>query len=215
MLLAIDTATSRASIAVHDGHTLLGEYTWEAANRHTVTLLPRITELLSETKAAVKDLTAIGVCVGPGSYTGVRIGVAVAKGLALAHAIPLLGFQTLDVLVSAQPPDPRPLYAIFAAGRRRIGFSMYRWHRDSWQVESEVALAFWAEFCQQITESALVVGEIDEKGFAQLAKLGDMIEMPSPARHLRRAGFLADMAWERLRTGEKVALSDINPLYVR
>jgi len=78
MLLAIDTATRYASIALHDEHTLRGECTWEANRQHTVTLLPHIYELLQETGITPEHLSAIAVCRGPGSYTGVRIGLAVA-----------------------------------------------------------------------------------------------------------------------------------------
>ena len=81
MLLALDTATQRASIALHDGSTLRAECTWEAANQHTVTLLPHIVQLLANSGLTADDITAVGVCIGPGSYTGVRIGVSVAKGL--------------------------------------------------------------------------------------------------------------------------------------
>ncbi len=110
MLLALDTATQRASIALHDGSTLRAECTWEAANQHTVTLLPHIVQLLANSGLTADDITAVGVCIGPGSYTGVRIGVSVAKGLASSRKLPLVGITTLDVLVAAQPRDDRPLY---------------------------------------------------------------------------------------------------------
>jgi len=218
MLLAIDTATHRASIALHDGDALRGECTWEAANRHTVTLLPHIVEMLEETGITAADLSALAVCIGPGSYTGVRIGVAVAKGLATAHALPMVGMTTLEILVAAQPPDPRPLYALFGAGRRRVGYARFRWHQSAWQVETEVTLATWSEFSEVLSatgDAALVMGEIGAKGRAALAALGDAVEIPSPARHLRRAGFLADLAWARLREGEQGDAAQVNPVYAR
>ena len=138
MLLAIDTATSRASIALHDGTTLRAECTWESVNRHTVTLLPRVVQLLASSDLTADDVSAIGVCIGPGSYTGVRIGVSVAKGLVSARKLPLVGVTTLDILASAQPRNERPLYGVFAAGRNRVGYARYQWEAGSWQAETGV-----------------------------------------------------------------------------
>ncbi len=215
MLLAIDTATYCASIALHDGIMIRGEYTWEAANRHTVTLVPHIREMLKEAGRDVKDLEAIAVCVGPGSYTGVRIGVAVAKGLALAQRLPLVDCTTLEIVTAAQSPDPRPLYAFFTAGRRRVGYARFRWDISAWRAESEVALATWPEFAEKIEEPSLVVGEVSREGVKALDAIHELVELPPPAWRLRRAGFLADLAWERLRQGVSGDPVHVNPVYVR
>ncbi len=215
MLLALDTATTRASIALHDGMTLRAECTWESANRHTVTLLPRIVELLAASDLTARDLTAIGVCNGPGSYTGVRIGVAVAKGLASSRKLPLVGITTLDILAAAQPQDSRPLYAVFWAGRTRIGYARYRWREDRWRAETGVQVVTWDELASALEVPALLVGELDTSGREALQRLSGRLEIPAPARHLRRAGFLADLAWERLRANQVDAPSALLPLYAR
>ena len=211
MLLAIDTATSRASIALHDGQVLRSECTWEAANRHTVTLAARIVQSLEASELTSTDLTAVAVCIGPGSYTGVRIGVALAKGMAVAQQLPLIGVPSLDILVAAQPADDRPLYAVFAAGRKRAGFARYGWIDGGWHAETEVAIATWAEFFAQIDEPALLVGEIETADLPADAPF----TLPAPAWHLRRAGFLADMAWTRLRAGQTDDPATLQPLYAR
>ncbi len=213
MLLAIDTATFRASIALHDGEQIVGECTWEAVNRHTVTLMPRIEALMESAGLRAADLTAIAVCIGPGSYTGVRIGVAVAQGLALSRGLPLVGLPTLDILAAAQPPDDRPLYAIFSAGRRRIGYARYRWS-EGWRAESEVELGTWAEFIAALEPPALVVGELSSEGREQLRAV-EGIEVPPPARHLRRAGYLADLGWTALRAGAESRPAMVKPRYLR
>jgi tRNA threonylcarbamoyladenosine biosynthesis protein TsaB len=211
MLLAIDTATARASIALHDGQTLRSECTWEAANRHTVTLAARIVQSLEASEITPADLTAVGVCIGPGSYTGVRIGVALAKGMVVARQLPLIGVPTLDILAAAQPADDRPLYAVFAAGRKRAGFARYRWSDGGWQAETEVSIETWAEFFAQIDEPALLVGEIETVDLPTNAAF----TIPAPALHLRRAGFLADLAWTRLRAGQTDDPATLRPLYAR
>lgn len=214
MLLAIDTATARASIALHDGTTLRAECTWEAANRHTVTLTARVEQMLAASEVAPADLTALAVCIGPGSYTGVRIGVAFAKGLAAARQLPVVGVTTLDILAAAQPPDERPLYAVFQAGRRRVGYARYRYQENRWQVEGDVAIATWDELVEQLTEPALLVGEVDAAGHAALQARRKQIIFPPPAWHLRRAGFLADLGLTLLRAGQTADALTLTPLYV-
>lgn len=214
MLLAIDTATQRASIALHDGQTLRGECTWEASNRHTVTLVPHIVQTLEALGITPSDLTAVAVCIGPGSYTGVRIGVAAAKGLVVTQQVPLVGITTLDILAAAQLPDTRPILALFAAGRKRVGYARYRWSDTGWQVETDVAIATWTELAERITEPTLVLGEISPTGREILGKLTD-VALPQPAWHLRRAGFLADLAWARIRANQIDNPATLLPLYAR
>lgn len=215
MLLAIDTATQYASIALHDEQRLRGECTWEARRRHTVTLLPHIQQLLQETGITSEKLSAVAVCRGPGSYTGVRIGIAAAKGIAVTRHLPLIGLTTLDILVAAQPPGSHALYAVFAAGRRRVGFARYRYTTHQWQVETEVQIAPWSEIAEHIQPPATVVGEIPPDGQKALKPLGDQIHVPSPAHRLRRAGFLAELAWERLRAGYEGDPARLEPIYAR
>lgn len=215
MLLALDTATQRASVALHDGMTLRAECTWESANRHTVTLLPRIVEILAASDLTAQDLTGIGVCIGPGSYTGVRIGVAVAKGLASSRKLPLVGITTLDILAAAQPQDTRSLYALFAAGRTRVGYARYRWREDRWRADTGVQVVAWDALADAVETPAILVGEIGAKGREAVQRLSGRLEIPNPARHLRRAGYLADLAWVRLRAHQVDAPSALLPLYAR
>ena len=215
MLLAIDTATNRASIALHDGSFLRGECTWESPNRHTVTLVPRINQMLIASDLATDDISAIAVCIGPGSYTGVRIGVSVAKGLASAQKVPLIGVSTLDILVAGYPQDARPLYALYAAGRKRVGYARYRWQDAGWTADTSVNVTDWEKLTGQIVLPAIVLGEINVQGLEALRALYGRIEIPPPAQHLRRAGFLADLAWARLRANQVDDPAALLPVYTR
>lgn len=213
MLIALDTATRYASIALRDAVGLRGECTWEATNRHTATLVPRLVSLMEESGVTMDDIQAVAVCHGPGSYTGVRIGLAVAKGLATARQLPLIAVSTLDILASAQPPDPRLLIAVFSAGRRRIGYAPYRWQQNCWQAQAPVTLTDWPTLLSQLAEDCLVVGELDAEALQALRTLGDHVELPPASRHLRRAGYLADVAWQRWQNGAIDDAFTLSPLY--
>src|SRR5512142_1346094 len=103
MLLAVDTSTSWIGLALYDGVRVLGEMTWQSPSHHTVELSPGINELMQRCNVRTTDLQALGVAIGPGSFTALRIGLSVVKGMALALRIPVIGIPTLDALAAAQP----------------------------------------------------------------------------------------------------------------
>lgn len=213
MLLALDTATRFASIALHDGRVLRYEATWEAGRQHTTQLMPRIVAALGELRLGPDALSAVAVSLGPGSFTGLRVGLAVAKGLALARGIPLVGVPTLDILAAAQGRSQSPLLAILQAGRGRLCAARYRWH-NGWQRREGPFLTTWEDLLASITRPTLLCGEINEKGFRLIEGLGERVTVLSPAHCLRRAGFLAELAWERLRKGKTDDPAPLAPLYL-
>ncbi len=214
MLLALDTATRFASFALHDGRAVRYEMTWEAGRQHTTQLMPRVVEALEELEARPEALSAVAVALGPGSFTGLRVGIAVAKGLALARGIPLIGVPTLDILAAAQEQDRRLLLAVLQAGRGRLCVARYRWRRG-WQRRDDPFLATWESLFADLTAPILLCGEVDEKGLRLAEERGDLVTVLPPARCLRRAGFLAELAWERLRRGETDDPATLAPLYLQ
>ena len=100
MLLALDTSTRTVGVALYDGVQVLSELVWNSKDYHTVELAPAVAETLSKSGVAIEDLQALVVATGPGSFTGLRIGLALAKGIALVRHLPLIGIPTLDVLAA-------------------------------------------------------------------------------------------------------------------
>lgn len=215
MLVAIDTATEQASLSLHDGLRIRAEHTWEAPRRHTTELSPRLEEAMDQARVSRDRLRGVAVVTGPGSFTGLRIGMSVAKGLALALGIPVIGIPTLDVVAYAQGPDERRLAAVLEAGRGRISVVFYRWVSGRWRPLDDARLTSWADMEKRITEPTLFCGEVDRCGAEALARLGDSAVLLSPARRLRRAGFLAELGWQRLRRGEVDDPAALTPVYLR
>jgi tRNA threonylcarbamoyladenosine biosynthesis protein TsaB len=213
MVGAIDTATRFASLALHDGRRIRYEATWEAGRRHTVQLTSRLVDALADLGLGAASLSGVAVTLGPGSFTGLRVGLAVAKGLALAGGIPLVGVPTLDVVALAQSQDRRPLIAVLQAGRGRICVAVYRW-RKGWQRRAEPRLTTWEDLAEGVKTATLFCGEVDDRGCAALGRLGELAEVSSPAHCLRRAGFLAELAWERIRRGQVDDPATLVPLYL-
>ncbi len=91
LLLALDTSTRQASLALCTGDELLGEYTWHVGNNHSVELLERLQRLAAECHRTMQDIEAVAVATGPGSFNGVRVALSAAKTLAFALQKPLVG----------------------------------------------------------------------------------------------------------------------------
>jgi len=201
MLLAIDTATRTISLALHDGVTVVAESSWRTADHHTVELAPQTALLLRRAGLTPDQLPGVAVALGPGSYTGLRIGLGLAKGLVLAHNVPLIGVPTFEILMRAQPAREESAVAILQAGRGRILAAPYRWNTQmqTWEPEAEAQVTNWSRLSEEITEPTFICGEVDGAGREALRKVKNLVSLASPAQSLRRAGYLAEIGWERLR----------------
>ncbi len=225
MLLALDTSTRQAGIALYSSERgLLAETTWHSANRHTEELLPAVDHLLAQAGLAARDLTAVGVALGPGSFTGLRVGLAAAKGLALAHGLKLVGVPTLDFTAYPHQHQPLPAAALIPAGRGRVFWALYatgpdgatcEWPTHEWRAQAPVALATVAAIAAQTTRPTLFVGEVspaDRDALARIADPGCAHFLP-PSLALRRPGCLAELAWHRILAGEADDAASLSPLY--
>lgn len=202
MLLAIDTATQNISLALHDGGEVIFEQTWRSRNQHSVELAPAVQSVLYQIDSIENaSLTALAVSIGPGTYTGLRVGVAFAKGFASARQVPLVGVTTLDILAAAQSEFDGTLIAVVQAGRGRVAAAFYQWRNGRWRIQSEPVSTDWEMLLMHIDGPALITGEIDADARERLTYaigMGMPVTIASGASRLRRAGFLAEEALRRL-----------------
>jgi tRNA threonylcarbamoyladenosine biosynthesis protein TsaB len=214
MLLAVDTSTSWIGLALYDGVRVLGEMTWQSKNHHTVELSPGITELLQRCDIKTTDLQALGVAIGPGSFTSLRIGLAMVKGLALALRIPVIGVPTLDALVAGQPVRDVQLAALLQAGRGRLALVWYEMRDGRWAARSEPQITTAEELVLQLNKPTLVVGELNADERQVLSRRRKNAIMASPAQSLRRPSYLAEIAWERWKLGQVDEVVSLAPIYL-
>jgi len=215
MLLALDTATTYASIALYNGDAVLAELNWRSERRHTVELAPQVDNLLRLAGVTPADLTALGVGIGPGSYTGTRIALSFAKGMALALNLPIVGVPTLDALALSHLPAPAPLCALLAAGRGRYVWSLYQSQTSQPQRLVDFGLAKMPEILPQLPAPVQLVGEISAEDKLLIAEtLGADADILSPARALRRASALAERAWARFVAGDVDDPVTLSPIYL-
>jgi tRNA threonylcarbamoyladenosine biosynthesis protein TsaB len=217
MLLAVDTATRMAGLALYDETRgrVLGEESWYSVNNHTVELMPRLVRAVEQQGITPADLTGLAVSLGPGSFTGLRIGLGVVKGLATACQLPLVGIPTLDVVAHPHMAQSLPIWAILQAGRGRICAGRYERHKGRWHRQGDYQLTTLEKLCEQVTEPTLFCGEIERHQVDQIRQhLQVEGVFPTPAASLRRPAYLAEMAWERLSRGEFDDAATLSPIYL-
>jgi tRNA threonylcarbamoyladenosine biosynthesis protein TsaB len=106
LVLGFDTATPAVSVALHDGDRVIAEALAVDARRHSELLMPMITKVMAEAGAARTELTAVAVGVGPGPYTGLRVGVVTARVLGSVLGVPVPGLCSLDIMAASVLADP-------------------------------------------------------------------------------------------------------------
>ena len=209
LLLAIDTCTRHTTIALRDRNVLLAEHTWPCERQQTAAVSVEIRSMLAACHAQPDDISALAVCIGPGSFTGVRCGLAIAKGFAAASSARLIGITAFDVIAHMQP---RPLLnltllAVVEAGRGRVAVCPYEWLADSDgpAVAGEWRLQTHAEFALTTQPPALVCGDVPP---ALANALENRAVLAPTWLNLRRAGVLADLGYARWTRGETDEAAD-------
>lgn len=215
-LLAIDTSTQFASVALYDGRTVLGEGTWHAHRRHDDHLFPEIERLLALSGVPLADVTRVAVAIGPGSFTGLRVAIAAAQGIARGSGAAAIGVPTLDVAAQPFAASGLRVCALIPAGRGEHYAAMYRGRRGTWARRSAILVGSIADLVRTVAMDTLFAGEIDDATAAELReRLGPRAILPPASATLRRAGHLAEIGWSRAELGETVDAEALEPLYIR
>jgi tRNA threonylcarbamoyladenosine biosynthesis protein TsaB len=228
MLLAIDTSTAQIGLALHDGDSIAGEFVWQSRAHHTEQLAPVVAELLDRVSLKMDSVEALGVAIGPGSFTSLRVGLAFVKGLALARHLPLIGIPTLDIVVAAVPMSDanlagagttgsstyRKLGAVLQAGRGRLALGWYKPTSSGWQAEGPATTTTAEELEQKIHKPVIICGELSPEDRHCLGRKFKNITLASPAQCVRRPGILAELAWAKWKAGRTDAAESLGPIYL-
>ncbi len=215
MLLAIDTSTAQVGLALYDGNQILSEMTWTTRQHHTTELAPAIAGLLTRSDATMNLVNALGVAIGPGSFTALRVGLSLAKGIALARHIPLIGVPTLDIIASAQPLGEHPLIVAIQAGRKRIAIGTYKNIGNSWQSQGQIRSATIEELAEQLETPTYIAGELSLEDRNRLSHKKSKALLASPVNCIRRPSILADLAWKRWKNNDVDNAAALAPIYLR
>ncbi len=208
LLLALDSSTAVASLALYDGERVLAESTWLAGREHSTQLLQEVDRALARLRRQPGDLTGLVVARGPGSFTGVRVALSVAKGMAAGLGVPIWGVSALDVLARGAALAPDPVWAALEAGRGRLAVARYEAGRCVWAPRN----ASVEDFAALVRAPAVVVGDVPPLARHLFEERG--VRVASPAGSLRRAGYLAELGWLAAQAGDPGDAAGLDALYL-
>ena len=214
MLLAVDTSTAQIGIALYDGSRVLAESVWISKQHHTIQLAPALAGLLSRTSVSMDMVSALGVALGPGSFTSLRVGLALVKGIALARKLPVIGISTMDVIAVAQPLSKIPLAVVLQAGRGKLALGFYKSSKIGWQAQGPARVVTVDALADEIDSPTIIAGELSAEERQRLARKKVNIKLASPAQCVRRHAVLAELAWARWQAGEVDDAASLAPVYL-
>ena len=220
-ILALDTTTDICSIAVADDERLLGEYNFAHAMDLSRRLMPNVVSLLKDSGLEVRDLQGIGVSLGPGSFTGLRIGVATAKTLAQTLGIPIVGVVTLDLLAHQFDYLPSAIICPLIKVRKgEVYYAFYQADHGSLERISD----YDAGPIQDVAHSSLIThqsslilcGDAAAGSLSVLQDaLGHRVVLAPSWLSYPKASILAKLAHDMILREEVADVISLVPFYIR
>ena len=212
-ILALDTSTHAIGIALMDNAQVHCEHTWLSQDYHTVELAPMVEQALLRSQIQKEHLCALAVAIGPGSFTGLRIGLALAKGMALALHIPIIGIPTLDILAASQPKQETNLLCLLRAGRTRLAMREYSLQSQGRIAKGDYEVHPIQDILDKITDRTWICGELNPEE-RQILAGNPFVMLASPPQCVRRPAQLAALAWQRWQQGKFDDPISLSPIYL-
>ncbi len=216
-VLGIDTSTSCGSIGLIEDEQILCEYSREGKASHSERVLRTIDRVLEDSGVSIRDIDGLAISIGPGSFTGLRIGVSVVKGLALATSRPVAGVSTLDALAQNVRYSPCLICPLLDARKGEVYAALYRNTEKGGLIKLAPEMAIKpADLLERINEKALFLGNgVYPYGDMIRRELGSMAHIaPSPFNFVH-GSIVAQLGRQNLEKGEYLDLEGFTPQYLR
>ena len=217
-ILAIDTSSNVASAAVVEDGILLGECILNHKKTHSQKIMVMVQELINDLELTVQDIDIFAAANGPGSFTGLRIGVATVK--ALAHSVnkPVVGISTLAGLAYNLPYAEHIIVPIMDARRNQVYTASYIWDEDGFkELSSDEAISIeeCVESCGELLDTIFVGDGVPVHRKYITEKLAERAHFAPPSALMQRASSIAMLALEKAKKGETEHYSELKPFYLR
>jgi len=215
LTLAIETSTQQLGVAVADGDRLVSSYALLAENPHAVELPNAVTRVLKAARTTLEHVEAISVDIGPGSFTGLRIGLAFVKALVFPGKKAVVGVPSLDVLAANLPFASRQVCPLLDAKQKNVYGALYRVDEDIPKRQTDYLLGPVEELLTQIKQPTIFLGD----GCARyqesiVERAGSLAAFAPQESWLPKAETLARLGVERLRRGQRDEPAGLVPMYL-
>ncbi len=215
-VLAIDTSTSCLSVAIREECGLIAECSSIGSMKHSANLMPMVDRCLKLADLSIETIDGFAVSLGPGSFTGLRIGVATMKGLAFALKKPIVGIPTLDVLAENIPTTTYQILPILDAKRRQVYASIYKYSASKLKRKTFYLVIGIDDLLKRVRSKTIFLGEgLKEYRDVINRKKKGLVIIAARDYWFPRASIVAKKGLERLIAGKVDHSFDIVPLYLR
>jgi tRNA threonylcarbamoyladenosine biosynthesis protein TsaB len=215
LIIGIETATVMGGVALVSGSgELVGEVTLRNHESHAERLLPALEWLLATAGSSLGDCAAVAVSQGPGSFTGLRAGIATAKGLAFSLGVPLYGIATLEALAANAPPGDEPVCAVLNARRGEVFCAVFRGSPAGPHRLGPDRLLSLRSLAEQLPSGCLVVGELPAS-FGGMLPAGHAVRLAPPHQAHPRAAVIAALGGAAFAASRASQLTTLMPDYLR
>lgn len=218
MLLAIETSSLVSSVALLHNDTLRAELTIQAKLTHSEQLMPHIADMLDKASVDKQAIDSIAVAVGPGSFTGLRIGLATAKGLAFAWGVPIVGVSTPESLAWNCVGASDLICPLIDAQKGNVYAALYAWHGAHLEEVSAIRIAPLHDVLDGLAEQGKPVifcGDGSLLGRQAIEEKNSFFRLAPPTMVIPRAGSVALAGAALLKAGKKDDCMTLTPSYKR
>ncbi len=218
LILAFETSAKAGSVALMDENRLLGESYCNTGLTHSQTLMTMAEDLLRNCGFTPKDVTAVAAAAGPGSFTGVRIGVSAAKGFAWGGELPCYGMSTLEAMAENMGVWQGIVCPVMDARRAQVYNALFRAEKGRLTRLTEDRAVALADLAQELTdckETVFLVGDGSELCYNTLSETVSGLVCPPEHRMHQRAAGVALLAKVRILAGETPSGAELQPSYLR
>jgi len=205
----METSSLAGGVALLDDERLVAEYLLDVSITHAERLMAAVDRVLADARWTPRELGGLAVAVGPGSFTGLRIAVSTAKGLALALGLPIAAVPTLDAMAAALPWAALPVCPVLDARKGEVYASLYRWDGRAMRRDWEYLALSPEALAERLTEPVILAGDAAAAIHSPYARL-----VPPP-RRLPSPACVGALGLQRLRRGDSLAPAALAPLYLR
>ena len=216
LILGMDTCSRRGALGLSQGGCLIAERSLDLKGTFSEKLLPAVDQLLKDNGLEPGQLDVVAVSHGPGSFTGLRIGLATAKGLVYTGSMKAVEMVSLEVLAFGRAGDERPVTAVLPARPGWVYSATYRLEKNGLVCLKDPALYSLDDWVGSLDEESILTGEGAVRHSEMLLEVYPSLEIDSdPAHHYPTGESVTSLGWARYQAGDIKSAEQVKPFYLQ